>query len=130
MNIRRNTMIGIAVSREGFTVSERGEIFASVPWTKVKQVFAYTRFRGADIELCLAFSLPRSQDQVVVHETVDGWDVLKQSLSTHLGEVTNEWEERASCNELARRQIEPVSKVVPMYVANPVQVWPAGESDA
>jgi hypothetical protein len=61
---------------------------------------------------------------VVVHEAVEGWDFLKHALPNVLGEITEGWEALASCDETARRQNDPVSKVVAAHVANPVQVWP------
>lgn len=110
---------------DGFTVSSNAEVIAHVVWQKVAKVFAYTRFIGKDVHLCLFFELKgRFRDHVVVNEKIIGWHDLKQTLITSLGSVTPDWETKAGCNEECRRANEPVSRVVPGHVVNPVQVWP------
>ena len=115
----------ILLEFDGFTVSLDAEVIVRVIWRKVAKVFAYTRFIGKDMHLCLLFELKgRFRDHVVVNEKVIGWHELKQTLVTSLGSVTLEWETKAGCNEACRRASEPVSRVVPMHTVNPVQVWP------
>ena len=57
----------ITLVQDGFSVCLGPEIIAEVAWASVKDVFAYTRFLGSDIHLCLDFApKARGKAQVVV----------------------------------------------------------------
>jgi hypothetical protein len=116
---------GIAVTSTGFTVSSFTGVFAEMAWDGVKDVFAYTRFLGGDIHLCLAFA-PKAarKGQVVVNERVRGWEELLLALPEALGDLTPDWVQLASCDEQCRKMNEPLSRVIPDHVVNPVHVWP------
>ena len=116
----------ITIVQAGFSVCLGPEIIAEVAWASVKDVFAYTRFLGSDIHLCLDFApKARGKAQVVVNEKVQGWSDLLHALPTSLGNLTPGWERLASCDEPCRKANEPVSRVVPAHVVNPVHVWQA-----
>lgn len=114
----------ISLLSDGFEVACGHDEIATVSWSGVKAVFAYTRFRNGDCNLCLAFSLASSKkdDQVVVSDNLQGWGALVARLDLALPGVDSNWIEKAQCDTASTL---PVAAVVPSYVANPTQVWPA-----
>jgi hypothetical protein len=115
----------IVLTDNGFEVRLDDESIAVVLWDQVQSIFAYTRFIRGHSNLCLAFVLPpRSrgeEDQVVVNDGVAGWRELVSHLPAMFSPLDSEWPVKAASDTSTAT---PVATIVPIYVANPVQVWP------
>lgn len=116
----------IALIENGFKVLLEDEIIAVVLWDRIQSIFAYTRYIHGYASLCLDFALPAGsgvkKDQVVVNDGVSGWNELVAHLPSVFPTMDNEWPRKAASD---RSKSSPVAAVVPMFVANPTQVWPS-----
>lgn len=110
---------------DGFEVRLAGEIIAEMRWAKVRHIFAYTRFWGDLVELCLAFAPSRSAGQIVTQESLDGWESLVTAMHRAFPSADMDWREKAVLDEEGRTACLVTAAGVPSFTVNPVLVWPA-----
>lgn len=115
----------LRVNADGFSVQHANDVIASVAWSQVEAIFAYTRFIAGQGNLCLAFVLPtrprRRADQVVVHDGVEGWRSLVDALAAAFPSADKDWPIKASVDS---PDGSPLAGRLPNHVVNPTQVWP------
>jgi hypothetical protein len=115
----------LRVSADGFSVQHADDTIASIGWSQVEAIFAYTRFIAGRGNLCLAFVLlarPRRRaDQVVVHDGLEGWRSLVDALAAAFPSADNHWASKASVDSETRSML---ASRLANNVVNPTQVWP------
>lgn len=114
----------IAVDPGGFSLICAGEVIYQLPWNRVRQIAAFTRFRDLKPELCLAFAYSRRQmDQVVVHDGVRGWDGLCAVLPEAFSTIDPDWRIKAAHDVNATEAYSTMASVMPVFTVNPTIVW-------
>ncbi|MEB2847059.1 hypothetical protein GAO09_15930 [Rhizobiales bacterium RZME27] len=113
----------IRVDASGFSLVTSQEPIFRVEWSSVSQIVGYTRFRSMKPELCLAFAGSRPNDQVVVHDTLQGWDALCSAMLQVFAQADRDWHLRAAHDVENLDSYLPVAAVVPNFTVNPTIVW-------
>ena len=116
----------ISVSDDGFSLSLDEDLIAKVRWQDAIQVTAFSQVREGHVALCLVFYLPDGpkgrEEHVAINQNLPGWQDLVAALPRAYPGHDSEWVRKARVHSSVLEV--NISDLVPLYNANPVQIWP------